>query len=217
MQQCQNEEIPKAVTRLRLCKSLEGCGHSVEECFKSSSAKTLYAYDDNDLKSSDWKESIDPEEISRSFIVRNDDGIEIVLLPLDNCIISGNSVTKGGVNDCAILTEWQMSFIEFKTNVTSNSDKNMEDKTNDAIKQLWHTFNEIISPRCKTKGIDLAAEVDIDFFIIFDRNLDVTNVSASRMEKQVAFRVEKGFRLYFYNEKSFKRQQDKTTPDNKRL
>lgn len=217
MQQCQNKGIPKAVTRLRLCKSLEDCGHSVEKCFKSSSAKTLYAYDDTVLKSSDWKESIAPEEISRSFIVRNDDGIEIVLLPLDNCIISGNSVTKGGVNDCAILTEWQMSFIEFKTNVTSNSDKNMEDKTNDAIKQLWNTFDTIISPRCKTKGIDLAAEVDIDFFIIFDRNLDVTNVSASRLEKQLYFLKTTGFQLYFDNEKSFKRQQDKTTPDNKRL
>lgn len=216
MQQCQNKGIPKAVTRLRLCKSLEDCGHSVEKCFKSSSAKTLYAYDDNDLKYSDWT-NIAPEEISRSFIVRNDDGIEIVLLPLDNRIISGPKITEGGVNDCAILTEWQMSFIEFKTNVTSNSDKNMEDKTNDAIKQLWHTFNKIISPRCETQGINLAAEVDIDFFIIFDSNLDVTNVSASRMEKQIAFRDEKGFQLYFDNEKSFKRQQDKTTPDNKRL
>lgn len=203
MQQCQNKEIPKAVKQLRLCKSLEDCGQSVASCLKRSTAKVLYTYDDTDLTYSDWSESIAPDKISRSFIVRNDDNVEIVLLPLDNRIISGPMVTKGGVNDCAILTERQMSLIEFKTNVTSNSDRNMEAKTNDAIDQLWHTFDEIISPRCKAKGIDLTDKIDIDFFVIFDSNLDVTNVTASRLEKQVAFLEKTGFQLYFDNEKSF--------------
>lgn len=203
MQQCQNIEIPKAVKQLRLCKSLEDCGQSVASCLKLSTAKVLYTYDDTDLTYSDWSESIAPDQISRSFIVRNDDNVEIVLLPLDNRIISGPMVTKGGVNDCAILTERQMSLIEFKTNVTSNSDRNMEAKTNDAIDQLWHTFDEIISPRCKAKGIDLTDKIDIDFFVIFDSNLDVTNVTASRLEKQVAFLEKTGFQLYFDNEKSF--------------
>lgn len=203
MQQCQNKEIPKAVKQLRLCKSLEDCGQSVASCLKCSTAKVLYTYDDTDLTYSDWSENIAPDQISRSFIVRNDDNVEIVLLPLDNRIISGPMVTKGGVNDCAILTERQMSLIEFKTNVTSNSDRNMEAKTNDAIDQLWHTFDEIISPRCKAKGIDLTDKIDIDFFVIFDSNLDVTNVTASRLEKQVAFLEKTGFQLYFDNEKSF--------------
>lgn len=213
MQQCQNKEIPEAVKQLRLCESLKDCGKSVASCLKLSTAKVLYTYDDTDLKYSNWSESIAPDQISRSFIVRNDNKVEIVLLPLDNRIISGPMVTKGGVNDCAILTERQMSLIEFKTNVTSNSDRNMEAKTNDAIKQLWHTFDEIIYPRCKAKGIDLKAKrnidmnmdinIDIDFFVIFDRNLDVTNFTASRSEKQVAFLEKTGFQLYFDNEKSF--------------
>ena len=96
-----------------------------------------------------------------------------------------------------------MSLIEFKTNVTSNSYRNMEAKTNYAIKQLWHTFDEIIYPRCKARGIDLKAKIDIDFFVIFDHNLDVINFTASRSEKQVAFLEKTGFQLYFDNEKSF--------------
>lgn len=152
---------------------------------------------------SDWSETINTADVSRSFIARNDNETEIVLLPLDNRIISGPAVTKGGVNDCAILTEKQMSLIEFKTNVTSNSDKNIEDKTSDAIKQLWHTFNEIISPRCSAKGISLEKAVDIDFFVIFDSNLDVTNVTASRLDKQMEFLQKNGFPLFFNNEKLF--------------
>lgn len=203
MQQCQNKKIPNAVKQLKLCKSLQNCGQSVASCLKRSTAKVLYTYDDTDLKYSDWSESITPDQISRSFIVRNDNEVEIVLLPLDNRIISGPMVTKGGVNDCAILTNRQMSLIEFKTNVTSNSYRNMEAKTNYAIKQLWHTFDEIIYPRCKARGIDLKAKIDIDFFVIFDHNLDVINFTASRSEKQVAFLEKTGFQLYFDNEKSF--------------
>lgn len=199
----QQDKIPNAIKRLRLCASLKNCGHPVEDCFKHSSAKVLYAYDDAVLGYSDWSEAVASEEISRSFIVHNDNSAEIILLPLDNRIISGPAVTKGGVNDCAILTDKQMSFVEFKTNVTSNSDKNMEDKTNDAIGQLWHTFNEIISPRYSAKGISLTTAVNIDFFVIFDSSLDVTNVTASRLDKQMEFLQQTGLPLFFDNEKLF--------------
>ena len=104
---------------------------------------------------------------------------------------------------CGILTERQMSFVEFKTNVTSNSEQNIGDKTDDAIAQLWHTYNEIISPRCSSKGISLATSVEIDFFVIFDSNLDVTNTTASRLDKQMEFLEKNKFPLFFDNEKSF--------------
>lgn len=203
MEQPQSKAIPEAIKRLRLCASLRDCGHLVEDSFKLSSAKLLYAYDDATLGYSDWSETVAPENVSRSFIVRNYNGIEIVLLPLDNRIISGPKVKEGGVNDCAILTEREMSLIEFKTNVTSNTEKNIEDKTDDAITQLWHTFNDTISPRCSAKGISIEKVVDIDFFVVFDSNLDVTGVTASRLDKQMNFLMTNGFPLYFDNEKSF--------------
>ncbi len=203
MEQQQEKAIPNAIRRLRLCASLQDCGHSVENCFKQSSAKLLHAYDDDALGYSDWNETVAPENISRTFIVRNDGTVEIVLLPLDNRVISGPTITKGGVNDCAILTEKQMSFVEFKTNVTSNSEKNIEDKTDDAVRQLWHTYNDIISPRCSVQGISLATSVNIDFFVIFDRHLDVTNATAFRQDKQMEFLLKTGFPLFFDNEKSF--------------
>ena len=203
MEQQQDKAIPEAIKRLRLCASLKDCGHSVESCFKQSSAKLLYAYDDEVLGYSDWNKTVTPEDVSRTFIVHNDNAVEIILLPLDNRIISGPVVTKGGVNDCAILTERQISFVEFKTNVTSNSEQNIGDKTDDAIAQLWHTYNEIISPRCSSKGISLATSVEIDFFVIFDSNLDVTNTTASRLDKQMEFLEKNKFPLFFDNEKSF--------------
>lgn len=203
MGQLKERAIPDAIKRLRLCTSLRDCGHPVEYCFKLSSGKIMYVYDDDSLGYSDWNEIIDSNAIPRSFIMRNDNEIEIVLLPLDNRIISGPNITKGGVNDCAILTDRELSFIEFKTNVTSNSGKNIEARTNEAINQLWHTFKEIIYPRCQKKGITLERKINVDFFIVFDSSLDVTNVIASRLEKQVEFLEEHGFSLFFNNEKSF--------------
>lgn len=203
MEQPQNKVIPNAIKRLKLCASLNDCGHSVEGSFKLSSAKVLYAYDDDVLGYSDWSEIIAPESVSRSLTVHNNQSAEIILLPLDNRIISGHAIKKGGVNDCAILTETQMSFVEFKTNVTNNSNANIEERTKDAIRQLWHTFSEIVSPRCAKLGISLANEVTIDFFIVFNSSLDVTNVTATRMNTQMEFLLDRGFPLFFDNEKTF--------------
>ena len=125
------------------------------------------------------------------------------MLPLDNRIISGPKVKQGGVADCAVLTMDNMSFIEFKTNVKSNTDWNISEKTEDAINQLWHTFNEIISPRCSAKGIDIAKMVDIEFYIVFNKELDVTSSSASRHNYQMEFKNDHDFPLYFVNEKNF--------------
>lgn len=53
------------------------------------------------------------------------------------------------------------------------------------------------------KGISLATSVEIDFFVIFDSNLDVTNTTASRLDKQMEFLEKNKFPLFFDNEKSF--------------
>ena len=124
-------------------------------------------------------------------------------MPLDNRIISGPVVKQGGVADCVVLTMDNMSFIEFKTNVTSNTDFNISAKTEDAINQLWHTYDGIISPRCLAKGVDIATMVDIEFYIVFNKELDVTSATASRLNHQMEFMRDHNLPLYFENEKNF--------------
>ena len=126
-----------------------------------------------------------------------------MLLPLDNRIISGSTIKEGGVADCALLTMTDLSFVEFKTNVTSNSTKNIDSKTDDAIKQLWHTYDGIIKPRCHAKGINIPQIVKLDFFIVFNKELDVTGAMASRLNYQQEFMENYGYPLFFDNEKNF--------------
>ena len=196
-----NNNIPIEVKRLRLCSSLQDCGGTVEACLKESDAKSMSIYDNEALGYTDWKGG--DSGLPDTFIANNSDNKKLILLPLDNRIISGPKVKHGGVADCAVLTMDNMSFIEFKTNVRSNTDRNISEKTEDAINQLWHTYNEIISPRCSAKGIDITKMVDIEFYIVFNKELDVTSSSASRLNYQMEFMNDHDFPLYFDNEKNF--------------
>lgn len=196
-----NNNIPIEVKRLRLCSSLQGCGGAIGVCLKESDEVAMSIYDDAVLGYSDWIN--DNSGSPDAFIAHNADNKKLILLPLDNRIISGQKVKQGGVADCAVLTMDNMSFIEFKTNVRSNTDRNISEKTEDAINQLWHTFNEIIFPRCSAKGIDIAKMVDIEFYIVFNKELDVTSSSASRLNYQMEFMNDHHFPLYFDNEKNF--------------
>lgn len=196
-----NNNIPQEVKRLRLCSSLQGCGGGVEVCLKESNEVAMSLYDDASLGYTDWING--NSGLPDTFTANNASNKKLVLLPLDNRIISGPVVKQGGVADCAVLTMDNMSFIEFKTNVMSNTDFNIGAKTEDAINQLWHTYDGIISPRCFAKGVDIAQLVDIEFYIVFNKELDVTTATASRLNHQMEFMSEHNFPLYFENEKNF--------------
>lgn len=196
-----DNNIPQEVRRLRLCSSLQDCGGAVNVCIKESDEVAMSIYDDTVLGYTDWING--DSDSPNAFIAHNADNKKLILLPLDNRIISGPVVTQGGVADCAVLTMDNISFIEFKTNVTSNTELNIRSKTEDAISQLWHTYDGIISPRCWAKGIDIATMVDVEFYIVFNKELDVTSATASRLNHQMEFMRDHNLPLYFENEKNF--------------
>lgn len=196
-----DNNIPQEVRRLRLCSSLQDCGGAVNVCIKESDEVAMSIYDDTVLGYTDWING--DSDSPNAFIAHNADNKKLILLPLDNRIVSGPVVTQGGVADCAVLTMDNISFIEFKTNVTSNTELNIRSKTEDAISQLWHTYDGIISPRCLAKGIDIATMVDVEFYIVFNKELDVTSATASRLNHQMEFMRDHNLPLYFENEKNF--------------
>lgn len=196
-----DNNIPQEVRRLRLCSSLQSCGGTVEVCLKESNEVAMSIYDDASLGYTDWING--NSGLPDTFIANNAGNKKLILLPLDNRIISGPVVKQGGVADCVVLTMDNMSIIEFKTNVTSNTDFNISAKTEDAINQLWHTYDGIISPRCLAKGVDIATMVDIEFYIVFNKELDVTSATASRLNHQMEFMRNHNLPLYFENEKNF--------------
>lgn len=116
-----NNILPAAITNLRLCTALQNCGAiGVANAFDKSSVENLYVYDDGSLGYTDWTDVV-PEFVSKCFVAANPNNNTIALLPLDGRILTGPSVIAGGVCDGMLLTDKEMCFIEFKTNVTSSN------------------------------------------------------------------------------------------------
>lgn len=199
-----NTNIPTAVKKLRLCSALSDCGRiGVQQAMVISTDSRLYVYDDATLGYSDWT-NIVPSNLSETFSADNPNNTEIVLLPLDNRIITGPKVTQGGVCDCALLTVYELSLIEFKTNAKTVSNKTLEQRCREASSQILHTIDGIIKPKCSQKGIDIDKKVDIDAYIVFNNELNVTSVQT--IFQAIAMEVlEKNKLLLFVdNKKTFK-------------
>ena len=198
-----NKDIPVAITNLRLCSALQNCGATgVDDAFDKSSAVHLYVYDDQRLRCTDWND-IEPDFVSKCFIATNPNNNTIVLLPLDGKILTGTSVIAGGVCDGMLLTDKEMTLIEFKTNVTSSNNKTIVQRANEAIEQLWHTFDGIIKPKCDERNRNIELFLNIDFYVVFDKDLEITAASSELMDLQIQFVEDYKFQLYFNNEKTF--------------
>lgn len=200
----QNKDLPIAITQLRLCSVLKNCGQiGVENAFDKSDDKNLYVYDDRSLGYSDWTDVAPTAFLSKTFHAQNPNKNTLVLLPLDGCIITGKNIIKGGVCDCALLTDKEMSFVEFKTNVLSTNNLTILQRATEAKDQLWHTYDNIINPECRRVGIDITLKVCIDFYVVFDNALSVTGARADFQNMQNEFLKEKYYELYFQNNKQF--------------
>ncbi len=198
-----NQNLPKAITRLRLCTALKSCGNlGVENAFKKSTDSSRFVYDDNELGYTDWTDN-EPEFAPKSFHITNPNGTEIILLPLDNRIITGKNVREGGVCDGALLTEKELSFLEFKADAESDSFLTILDWSNKAIKQLWHTYDGIIKPNCEKQNIDISTMVEIDFHVVFSKDLNVTNATSHQQALATDFLEKHKLPLYIDNEKEF--------------
>lgn len=198
----QNRDLPVAITQLRLCSALRNCGSvGVENAFDKSDNENLYVYDDGGY--SDWTNVEPMAFLSKTFHALNPLQNTLVLLPLDGRIITGKNIIEGGVCDCALLTEKELSFIEFKTNASSDLDETIFGHAEKAIKQLWHTYDGIINPACQKVGIDVKQKVYVDFYVVFNKDLSVTGVRADFQNLQDQFLQYKSYPLFFENSKQF--------------
>ena len=199
-----NTNIPTAVSNLRLCSALSDCGRiGVQQAMVISTDNCLYVYDDATLGYSDWI-NIVPSNLSETFYADNPNNTEIVLLPLDNRIITGPKVTQGGVCDCALLTVNELSLIEFKTNAKTVSNKTLEQRCREASSQILHTIDGIIKPKCSQKGIDIDKIVDVAAYIVFDNQLNVTSVQTIFQVIAMEVLEKNKLSLYVDNTKTFK-------------
>lgn len=199
-----DRNLPDAIKQLRLCSALRSCGRvKLEDAFDKSDDENLYVYDDGNIGYSVWDNDEHAVSLSKTFHAQNPNRNTLVLLPLDGCIITGAHVIQGGVCDCALLTDKEMSLVEFKTNASSELDETIFGNAEKAIKQLWHTYDGIINPECRRVGIDITLKVSIDFYVVFDNELGVTGARADIQNLQDEFLQNNDFLLFFENNKQF--------------
>lgn len=197
-----NNTVPNAVNRLRLIPALSPCCNTNLSLYiDKSTSHDVYVYDDNVLKYSDWDSNSGAVTLSKCFNGHNPNGIELCLLPLDNRMITDPTVIKGGITDCALLTDTEFTFVEFKTNATSR--KNIGKNSNKAMKQLWHTYDSIVKPRCLANGVDLDNKVIVEFHIVFDTSMMVTGAMASFQNRMTLFCNQHHKSLFFENYKEY--------------
>ncbi len=197
-----DRELPEAIKNIRLGAALQDCGNRhVADAFDKSDAKRLLVYDDAELGHTDWTDKMSVFE-DKCFVAENPNRSVIALLPLDGCIITGKKIVEGGVCDGMLLTENEMCLIEIKTNVSSPNYQTIIQRANEAIGQLWHTYDAIVRPRC-AKYRNIEDVLAVEFYVVFDKTLEVTGINSELMDLQSQFLEDNKFVLYFANKKVF--------------
>ena len=193
-----NDPQPQVISRLKVVTALQSCGNeAAAKDLDYSHVVDLYSYDTKN-KYTEWQNTVPPNP-TKAFHLLNSAEKDVVLLPLDNCIVKDPSLTKGGITDSAFLTNDELLFVEFKTEATSSTKDALQRNSKKARKQLWHTYESILEPKFKEQEIELAKELNIEFYIMFDSSLVVTAASASFMNQMMNFQREHGHPLFFDN------------------
>lgn len=191
---------PLVISRLKVVAALKTCGNEAAvNNLDYSKAIDLYAYDTNHGYT-EWEDQL-PVNYTKAFHLMNTPQKEVVLLPLDNCIVKDAHLITGGITDCAFMTNDDLLFVEFKTNATSTSKRALKGNSRKACKQLWHTYESILKPKFAAQGIDLGNEVEVEFYIVFDSALNVTAARASFMNQMTNFQNVHNHLLFFANER----------------
>ena len=194
--------LPAPISHLKLDRSLKNCGRTrVSQAYQSCNAPTIWAYD-QDTAPASWSASVSEEQKKRSLEITNPSGQEVVLVPLDRCVITGQKYIQGGVADCLLLTGKAFCLVEFKTNAYDPN--RLSDRISDGSRQLWHTYDGVIHPCCKSSGIAIEKVVsEITFQIVLSEMMQLTMASATIQDTQFEFFTEHGILLFVSRQKTF--------------
>jgi hypothetical protein len=204
------------IRRLRLTRALQDCGKGMIDGnhhpnYQESTAEKFSICDD--LHDKYTRIAGSEDDSNKTFDIDNPQHQTIVLLPFDHKLITGPYYIKGGIADCGLLSESELSFVEFKTEAKNPSVESIKSDYERAMNQLWHTF-DVICERCNTvNDIDLESKVDIDFHIVNDKMFSrrvnsflPVKVSSQQQTYQIQFQSNPqhpGYSLYFDNSKKF--------------
>lgn len=163
------------------------------ELFECENRGLLFIYDDSDKGHSTYVQDTSGLGVDKVFKVHNKEHKDVFLWHIDGVLFAKNSKC-----DCAILTDKDMDFIEFKSNAINNTEKAIETNYEKASDQLLVTL-KVVSERCKSAGIELFSAVNVKAFAVFNRSVPSNDAIRKKLSAKFAMDSE-GVKLYFSNE-----------------
>lgn len=134
-----------------------------------------------------------PEELAlKYFEVLNPNSRDFSLLQIDNGVISSAAPIKRC--DCAVITDKELSFIEFKANALSSKTKTIKGNYKSAMKQLRTTI-DIFRTGIAAFGGSINALRTVEAFVCFRRGYP--RVTTSEMTYRTNFAAQTQVPLSF--------------------
>lgn len=164
----------------------------LKELFELSERTHLFVYDDEDKGFSVYVTDTSGLGRDKTFEVENKSRKEVFLLHIDGILFKKNSKC-----DCALLTDKELFFIEFKTKSTSGCELTRKEQCQKCFSQLQLTVTEFFN-RFREAGTELTEKFEeIRAFAVF--NPSVPRVNASESNLSIRFRKKTGIGLAFIN------------------
>lgn len=191
----------KAITQLKLkyafsdmpaFQQLNVDGDYLNELFECDSRGTLFVHDDAATGHSIFVPDTSGIGIDKVFVVKNINRIDVYLWHIDGVLFQKDSKC-----DCAVLTDKNLAFVEFKANAGNKSDQTIKGNYEKASGQLLLTLDEV-STKCKSVGVDLRRLVQVGAYAVFNRTVPKN----SAYQKKVAAKFlldSRGTKLHFKN------------------
>lgn len=162
------------------------------ELFEHSKRHTIFVHDSKEKGYSVFVTETKGIGSNRLFVGNNTNLRDIFLFHIDGVLYKKNSKC-----DCALLSEKEFVFIEFKTLAYNNNVLTEKDNIEKAYSQLLVTIQDF-SAKLKTVGIDLLQDIATRAFIVFDKTCPRNN--STRKAMRVKFlSATKGIELSFEN------------------
>ena len=182
-----------AIDRLRLDEAFtQKMLHSAfNECWTVKCDELLLVVDDDEKKYSRF--GADNEDIGRGLLVFNEQKCEIVLLSIDNKLLTG---IQGGIADCALFDDKQFRFVEFKTNAEGNAKKNFDKATG----QLKNTI-QVFKDRLQTVEIQFEDAVVLSCHVVVSNTFP--RCQATMQDYQFEFATDTGGILLSFDSETY--------------
>lgn len=181
--------IPQSVRNLKLCYAFKGYKQKVEDCITVTTATEFFIEDSPESKCTVMVEHATEDKKCK---VINLSSSEVVLLAIDNRLISNREIADG-----AVFNMDDFHFIEFKTNAEGNSDKAVSDTYDKAISQLKSTI-DLFESNLSAVGIDFKNKININCHIVVAETFPRNN--AAEITKAIDFAYNTLVPLIFDNE-----------------